>query len=367
MMKKTRLVAALAALLAPLAAHGQTTSDQSTSWWGYTPRTYEPSAWWDDRWYVTPFLGGVVEDSRHHTDNGWQAGLGIGKPISPAFNVELRPFYEHASGNTGPALKQWGATVDGQWFFTRRYGYDNWNQPQPYLVAGVGAARDNWNFIANAGGGIVVKFSDWGRFVGDVRYRYENNNPHNFNDWIFSVGVQIPLGAPPRVAEAPRPAPPPPPRTEPPPPPPPPPPAPPRPQPVSRTFTISGDGMFEFDRADLTPVGRSRIDEIVRTARAAGFSATSIALTGYTDPLGSTKYNQALSERRAVAVRDYLVSQGISPSIVSAEGRGEQNLKITEADCRSRGEGKTRKALIACLAPDRRVEAVITGMQQPAP
>jgi OOP family OmpA-OmpF porin len=125
--------------------------------------------------------------------------------------------------------------------------------------------------------------------------------------------------------------------------------------------------MFEFDRADLTGLGRSRIDEIVRTAKAAGFTATSIALTGYTDPLGSTKYNQALSERRAAAVRDYLVSQGISPSIVSAEGRGEQDLKVTEADCRARGEAKTRKALIACLAPDRRVEAVITGMQQPAP
>jgi OOP family OmpA-OmpF porin len=125
--------------------------------------------------------------------------------------------------------------------------------------------------------------------------------------------------------------------------------------------------MFEFDRADVTALGRSRIDEIVRTAKAAGFSATSIALTGYTDPLGSTKYNQALSERRANAVRDYLVSQGISPSIVTAEGRGEQNLKITEAECRQKGEAKTRKALIACLAPDRRVEAVITGMQQPAP
>lgn len=121
--------------------------------------------------------------------------------------------------------------------------------------------------------------------------------------------------------------------------------------------------MFEFDRADLTAAGRTRVDEIVRTARGAGFTATSIALTGYTDPLGSTKYNQALSERRAATVRDYLISQGVSASIISAEGRGEQNLKVTEADCRARGEAKTRKALIACLAPDRRVEAVITGTQ----
>jgi OOP family OmpA-OmpF porin len=366
MMKRISLAAALAALLTPLAAHGQATSDQSTSWWAYQPRTYQPSAWWDDRWYVTPFIGGVAEDSRHRTENGWQAGVGIGRPVSPAFNVELRPFYEHAAGKDGPALKQWGATVDGQWFFTRRYGIDSWNQPQPYLVAGVGAARDNWNFVANAGAGIVVKFSDWGRFVGDVRYRYENNSPHNFNDWIFTVGLQIPLGAAPRVAEPPPPPPPPPPPRAEAAPPPPPPPPPPRPQPVSRTFTVTGEG-FEFDRADLTAAGRSRIDEIISTAKARGFTANSITLTGYTDPLGSAKYNQALSERRANAVRDYIVSQGVSPNIVTAEGRGEQDLKVTEADCRAKGEAKTRKALIACLAPDRRVEAVITGMQQPAP
>ncbi len=163
-----------------------------------------------------------------------------------------------------------------------------------------------------------------------------------------------------------QPAPPPPPRAQPAPPPPPPPaPPPPRAQPSSRTFTIVGEGSFEFDRADLTPLGRSRIDEVVSNARAKGFSATAIAVTGYTDPLGSAEYNQSLSERRASTVRDYLVSQGISSSIITAQGKGEENLKVTEADCKSRGEAKNRKALIACLAPDRRVEAVITGTQQP--
>lgn len=361
MNKQLGLAAVVAAILAPLGAHGQTTSQQFTDWWSYQPKTYEPSAWWDDRWYVTPFAGFLATDSRHHAENGVEAGVAVGRPLSPAFNVELRGFYDHAAGKDGPTLKAYGATVDGLWFFQRRYGYDNWNQPQPYVVAGVGAAKDDWRFVANAGAGMVWRVADWGRVVGDVRYRYTNHNP-SFNDWIFTIGLQIPLGAPPRVAEAPRPAPPPPaPRVEPPPPPPPPPP--PRPQATSRTFTLAGDGLFEFDRADLTAAGRTRVDEIVRTARGAGFTATSIALTGYTDPLGSTKYNQALSERRAATVRDYLVSQGVSASIITAEGRGEQNLKVTEADCRARGEAKTRKALIACLAPDRRVEAVITGTQ----
>jgi OOP family OmpA-OmpF porin len=145
-----------------------------------------------------------------------------------------------------------------------------------------------------------------------------------------------------------------------------PPPAPaPKPEPVSRSFEISADGMFAFDSAELTAVGRSRIDEVVRAVRGTGFSATSIGITGYTDPLGTEAYNQQLSERRAAVVRNYLVSQGVSPGIVTAEGRGESNLKVTEADCRAKGQAKTRAALIACLAPNRRVEALVRGTQIP--
>jgi OmpA-OmpF porin, OOP family len=119
--------------------------------------------------------------------------------------------------------------------------------------------------------------------------------------------------------------------------------------------------MFKFDSAELTDLGRSQVDEVVKTVRGTGFTTTSIALTGYTDPLGTTQYNQGLSDRRAATVRDYLVSKGVSANIITSQGRGEQNLKITEADCRAKGEAKTRAALIACLAPNRRVEAVVTG------
>ena len=78
-------------------------------------------------------------------------------------------------------------------------------------------------------------------------------------------------------------------------------------------------------------------------------SLTDIQVTGYTDRLGTNKYNQKLSERRAAAVRDYLVSHGIDGSRLKAVGKGESNPVVQCND-------KKRADLIACLAPNRRVE-----------
>jgi OOP family OmpA-OmpF porin len=367
------LVSAFAAIAAP-AAQAQL--------------TYEPSKYWDSRWYLTPFASYVWADGNRQSDNGWGGGLAIGKPMSPNWNLELRTMYESlGSQSGGPGdYKNWSASLDAQYFFLGREGYAKWRSIQPYAVAGIGAIRDDANgtstattkagtatsFMWNAGLGFVWPFSDWGRLVVDGRYRWDDNHSNlgrggNFGDWIVSAGLQIPLGAAPRVAEPMRAAPPAPAPVAQPAPapvvvPPPPPPA---PKPVTRTFDLSADALFDFGSATLTNVGRARVDEIVRVVRETGFTATSIALLGHTDPIGSEAYNQVLSERRANAVRDYLVSQGISPSIITATGKGKSQLRITEADCKAKGQAKTRAALIACLAPDRRVEAVITGTQAP--
>ena len=120
--------------------------------------------------------------------------------------------------------------------------------------------------------------------------------------------------------------------------------------------------MFDFDSARLTPVGQNRLDNMVTEARQAGIaSVSSMTIVGHTDPLGPDAYNQKLSEQRAAAVRDYLVSKGMSSSVIQTEGRGKTQPKVTEADCKAKGEAKSRQALIACLAPDRRVEISATG------
>jgi len=78
---------------------------------------------------------------------------------------------------------------------------------------------------------------------------------------------------------------------------------------------------FDFDKADLKPKDRELLSRI------AGILLTSddytITVNGHTDNVGTTDYNQALSERRAQAVRDYLAESGIEPLIMTVEGMGQ--------------------------------------------
>jgi len=78
---------------------------------------------------------------------------------------------------------------------------------------------------------------------------------------------------------------------------------------------------FEFDRAELMAADRELLSRI------AGILLTShdytVSVNGHTDDVGSAAYNQKLSERRAAAVRDYLVKAGLSPEILSVQGHGK--------------------------------------------
>jgi OOP family OmpA-OmpF porin len=102
-------------------------------------------------------------------------------------------------------------------------------------------------------------------------------------------------------------------------PPPPPPPAPPPAAPKKIAELKSAH--FDFDRATLKPDGRTELDNAVKALR--DDPALKARITGHTDSVGSEDYNQRLSERRANAARDYIVSQGIDASRITTEGLGE--------------------------------------------
>src|ERR1700684_4514019 len=83
---------------------------------------------------------------------------------------------------------------------------------------------------------------------------------------------------------------------------------------------------FDFDKADIKPEYRdilNRIAGVLMTLK--GFS---IAVYGYTDDVGSQAYNLQLSQRRAEAVRDFLVQTGISPTILSTKGFGKSDPRV---------------------------------------
>ncbi len=120
---------------------------------------------------------------------------------------------------------------------------------------------------------------------------------------------------------------------------------------LPNNITLPTDTLFRFDRGDLNgllPQGRASLDTLARDIAESG-DVTAIRAEGYTDRLGSDSYNQRLSRQRAETVAAYLRDRGAASVAVSAVGRGKANPLV---QCNERN----REALIACLAPNRRVE-----------
>jgi len=118
---------------------------------------------------------------------------------------------------------------------------------------------------------------------------------------------------------------------------------------------LASTELFEFNKAVLTPDARTRLDsEVIAKLKDVG-ELRYLNVNGHADRLGSAQYNQQLSEKRADAVRAYLVSKGADASKIETFGFG----KTTPV--KSCPDGKDRKALIECLAPNRRVVVEIQG------
>ena len=127
------------------------------------------------------------------------------------------------------------------------------------------------------------------------------------------------------------------------------------PKPSGEKITIAADALFDFDKATLRPEGKAKLDELVAKSKAIKLEV--ILVVGHTDRIGSDSYNQKLSERRAAAVKSYLVSKGIEANRVYTEGKGEKQ-PVTGDKCKG---NKATKELKACLQPDRRADIEIIG------
>ena len=106
--------------------------------------------------------------------------------------------------------------------------------------------------------------------------------------------------------------------------PPPPPPAPPA-DPVYETTSLSAGALFDFDSDNLKVEGKRALQDVAADIRSKGATVTDVKVIGHTDSIGSEDYNQQLSVRRATTVRDYIVSEGADPNIISVSGMGESS------------------------------------------
>src|SRR6266581_2965125 len=118
---------------------------------------------------------------------------------------------------------------------------------------------------------------------------------------------------------------------------------------------LASTELFEFNKATLTPEARAKLDSEVIAKMKDIADIRYVNVNGHADRLGSAQYNQKLSEKRAEAVRAYLVSKGADASKVEVFGFGK-TLPV-----KSCPDAKDRKSTIECLAPNRRVVVEIQG------
>jgi OOP family OmpA-OmpF porin len=302
-------------------------------------------------WYVQPTVVGIKTDRDFGVDDkSWGGGLRFGKPVHPLWDIQFGA--THVNADSGPnSLHQTLAGVDALLMLSRKTF-------RPFVLFGVGAERDKvsgpgrsigrTNPYAALGVGFQVALNDRWSLQADVRTvrAWLDRDDFGFsksNSKYLTLGVNYafnPPPAPPPPAPAPaaaviveQPAPPP--------PPPPPPPA------KFEKVVLSAVELFDFNSATLR-MPQPKLDDIA-SVLVADPTITDVDINGYTDRIGSDKYNLKLSQRRADAVRDYLVSKGVDGSRLKAHGLGKAN---PVAECHQ----KKRSELIACLAPNRRVE-----------
>ncbi len=125
----------------------------------------------------------------------------------------------------------------------------------------------------------------------------------------------------------------------------------------NKPIGMPGGALYEYDSADLKPEAIDQLQklaELIKRNPKATFS-----IEGHTDSLGDPVYNQSLSERRANAVREWLiVNMRIAPERIQTKGFGSSRL-IVEPRAIDRSPGPALEAEIARQAPNRRVEIVI--------
>ena len=112
---------------------------------------------------------------------------------------------------------------------------------------------------------------------------------------------------------------------------------------------------FDYKKSNLTPAIRAKLDSDVVPKLKDFSDVRYLNISGHTDNIGSASYNQRLSERRANAVRTYLVSNGADASKIEIYGFGKT---VPAKSCPGEGKGKQRKD---CLAPNRRVQIEVQG------
>ena len=122
---------------------------------------------------------------------------------------------------------------------------------------------------------------------------------------------------------------------------------------VMQARSVSAKDLFDFDKSTLSANGKKVLQDYAASLKNMK-SISTVTLVGHTDGMGSVAYNNALGQRRADAVKAYLVSQGISPDVIQASSKGKSELLNNELTADGKDDPVKRQA-------NRRVDVTTTG------
>ncbi len=118
---------------------------------------------------------------------------------------------------------------------------------------------------------------------------------------------------------------------------------------VSESVSLSAGALFDVNSDRLKEAGQQELSDLATRIKSLE-EIQGIKIVGHTDSTGSESYNQQLSQRRANSVKNFLLDQGISPTVMSTLGLGESRPVASNAT----REGRAR---------NRRVDVMIEGVR----
>jgi len=341
-------------------------------------------------WYVSPGVHGIWTDDFRLVDDDLGFNLAIGKAMSENFNLEFDAWTSSFDGAGGDNLEMNSVGVNALAVFYRE------SRLSPYLLFGAGWLEKNYEISANesdlyvdAGVGLLINLHRSSDCTSGIALRADARARNDFADtsrgddrlvdYMAGLGLHVFWGGP-VCAREPEPLPP---------APPPPPPAPvdsdgdgvtddkdrcpgtpagARVDPVGCELDGDGDGVVDSkDKCPNTPKG-DKVDAVgcSLTARLEVFFANNSdvlqpqsyadldravaflrdvpsvtgVIEGHTDSNGSDAYNQSLSDRRAKAVLDYILSKGVDPARLNSRGLGESDPVADNATPEGRAQNR---------------------------
>ncbi|MDN5863757.1 MAG: OmpA family protein [Gammaproteobacteria bacterium] len=324
----------------------------------------------DNRWFITGMASYPIDTGASDND-GWGGFLGIAKPFTDYFGLELN-YQQYAVKMYDVPINQKLLGLDALIFMHR----GTWN---PYLQLGIGYTRMDFDSYTNRFGtqpggddngafgtfgfGVIWRVASYFDIRADLRYNGTFNDfvetEQPLGNFVASVGIAIPFGSPPQAA----------------------PPPPPPPTPIADTdgdgvpdnldqcpgtpsgvsvnsqgcpLDDDGDGVpnyldrcpntpagadvdvngcviqavidlprthFQFNSTELTAEDQEALDNAAATLNK--YPEINVLVAGYTDSIGSEAYNLKLSRGRADSVKDYLVAHGVDADRLTTKGFGE--------------------------------------------